>query len=114
VVLITNLIKSSQDPESDLEDSKEEPDYAWLYNYWNGKKFEIYRISIPSSFADKNFCDIASNIYKDDGLLLFALEIAVNDNENGEILLNPGNYKLPKPFSKNNKYKYFGYIIAAD
>ena len=26
--------------------------------------------------------------------------------------MNPGNYKLPKPFSKNNNYTYYGYMIA--
>ena len=51
---------------------------------------------------------------------MFALEIVVNkrdsvkDKESGDILLNPGNYKLPKPFSRNNKYKYYGYIVASD
>ena len=44
--------------------------------------------------------------------MLFALEVVVNDNESGDILLNPGNYKLPKPFSKNISYTYFGYMIA--
>jgi hypothetical protein len=54
-------------------------------------------------------------------VLLFALEIVVNKRDstgkkknNGDILLNPGNYKLPKPFSKNNKYTYYGYFIADD
>lgn len=114
VVLITNLIKSSVDPDDQLEERKDDPNFAWLYNYWNGKKYEIYKVRIPNSYADRSFCDIASNVYKDDGLLLFALEIVVNDRLNGDILLNPGNYKLPRPFSKNNSYKYFGYIIAAD
>jgi len=37
---------------------------------------------------------------------------SMNNQDRGDILLNPGNYKLPKPFSKNNKYAYYGYIIA--
>ena len=52
---------------------------------------------------------------------MFALEIVVNKRdsqvkhkESGDILLNPGNYKLPKPFSRNNKYSYYGYIVASD
>lgn len=64
--------------------------------------------------AEKRFCEISNNIYKESGLLLFALEIVVNGKENGEILLNPGNYKLPKPFSAKNKYEYVGYILASD
>lgn len=113
VVLITNLIKSSGEVNDDVEERKEEPAFGWLYNYWKGKQFEIYRVSIPKSFAGHMFCDIVSNVYKDRGLLLFALEIVVN-GKSGDILLNPGNYKLPKPFSWHNEYQYFGYIIAPD
>jgi len=48
-------------------------------------------------------------------LLLFALEIVINDKENGEILMNPGNYKLPQPCNtKEFKYKYTGYLLAGD
>jgi hypothetical protein len=62
-----------------------------------------------------------NDVYNEHGLLMFALEIVVNKSDgnakqrdSGTILLNPGNYKLPKPFSKNNKYKYYGYLIAGD
>ena len=78
-----------------------------------GKQYEIYRVKIPNSYAGRNFCDIVSNVYKDHGSLLFALEISVNSLK-GDILLNPGDYKLPKPYSPNNRYEYFGYIIADD
>lgn len=44
--------------------------------------------------------------------MLFALEIVLNDKISGDILLNPGAYKLPKPHSSSNRYTYFGYIIA--
>jgi hypothetical protein len=37
----------------------------------------------------------------------------VNSNK-GDIVLNPGDYKLPKPYSPQNKYEYYGYIIADD
>ena len=114
VVLITNLIKSSMEPDEEVMEKKDDPNFSWLHNYWLGKQYEIYKIRIPDSKADCRFCDIASNVYKDTGLLLFALEIVVNDKQNGDILLNPGNYKLPKPFSKVNVYKYYGYIIADD
>ena len=114
VVLITNLIKSSMDPPDDWEEKREDPNFSWLYEYWKGKKFEIYRTKIPNSYADKSFCDIANDVYKEHGLLLFALEVVVKDRGSGDILLNPGNYKLPKPFSRKTYYTYFGYIIAAD
>ena len=113
VVLITNLIKSSHDPPKKLE-SYDSSNWRWLYDYWSGKKYEIYRIEIPPSFADQQFCTIANDVYKEEGLLLFALEIVVNDKQSGDILLNPGQYKLPKPHSSSNKYTYYGYIMAAD
>lgn len=56
-------------------------------------------------------------MYKETGFVLFALEIVVGDNINGEILLNPGMQKLPKPGNQNGgnlKYTYYGYIIAPD
>ena len=79
VVLITNLIKSSTDPDEDLIEKKDDPNFSWLYNYWLGKQYEIYKIRIPNSKADMMFCEIASNVYKDTGLLMFGLEIVVND-----------------------------------
>jgi hypothetical protein len=57
---------------------------------------------------------IASDVYKDHGLLLFGLEICVKNETKGTILLNPGRYKLPKPVNKNTWYNYYGYVIAAD
>jgi len=59
-------------------------------------------VPIPGVYADRKFCDIASDLYKEKNLLLFALEIVVNDKQTGEIMLNPGNYKLPKPYSKKH------------
>lgn len=41
----------------------------------------------------------------------------VGDNINGDILLNPGGQKLPKPTNQNGimlRYCYYGYIIAPD
>jgi hypothetical protein len=112
VVMITNLIKSSGEPYPELNQKKDDPDYNWLHSYWTGKGFEIYRVPIPATFVDKSFCDIASDVYKNTTLLLFAVEIEVNNKPSGEILLNPGNYKLPKPLSKHNRYDYYGYLVA--
>jgi hypothetical protein len=50
VVLVTNLIKSSEDPDSDVEQNKDDPNYQWLYEYWTGKQYEIYKIIIPENF----------------------------------------------------------------
>jgi len=114
IVLITNLIKSSGSPYDYLENYKEDPNYSWLYDYWIGKGYEIYRVKIGPNYADRLFCELAAEVYKESGLLLFALEMVVNDKTKGDILLNPGNYRLPRPFSKANRYQYYGYLIADD
>jgi hypothetical protein len=41
-------------------------------------------------YANHQFNLIAKDVYKETGFVLFALEIVVGDNINGEILLNPG------------------------
>jgi hypothetical protein len=47
VALVTNLIKSSEDPDQDVIDNKDDPNYSWLYEYWTGKQYEIYKVQIP-------------------------------------------------------------------
>jgi len=42
---------------------------------------------------------MANDVYKESGLLLFGLEIKVNGEEKGDIMLNPGRYKLPRPLN---------------
>lgn len=111
MALITNLIKSSAFDTSEIEEKKDEKSFSWLSEYLNSKDFEIYRVRIPGSYAGTYFYEIVNNVYKQNELLLFALEISVNKKQ-GEILLNPGNYRLPKPYSWNNEYEYFGYIVA--
>ena len=120
VALITNLIKSSKEPPEELEErvsGRGQENWRWLFDYWSGKKYEIYRIEIPRSFASQPFNSIAKQVYKQTGFILFALEIVVGENVNGDILLNPGSQRLPKPSNRNGlhiKYTYFGYIIAPD
>jgi hypothetical protein len=42
------------------------------------------------------------------------LEIVINDRPTGDILLNPGSTKLPRPMGSNMIYRYSGYMIAPD
>lgn len=56
VCLITNLVKSSKEPPEDLKlmfnkPGKRSDNWRWLYDYWLGKNYEIYRIEIPTAFA---------------------------------------------------------------
>jgi len=103
-VLITNLIKSSNNPSRDLESKKNKRNWQWLHDYWLGKRFEIYRIRIPSSYADQSFYYIANEVFRNQGNVLFALEITVNEKLSGEILINPGDFKLPRPMSQSIRY----------
>lgn len=114
VVLVTNLIKSSKNPDDEITRKSDNKNWQWLHDYWQGKKYEIYRISIPyDTYAEQRFCDIANETYKERSFVLFALEISINGRP-GDILLNPGQMKLPKPTNKNIVYQYYGYIIAPD
>jgi hypothetical protein len=47
VVLITNLIKSSKDPPKEFLEQKKNKNWKWLHYYWQGIKYEIYRIELP-------------------------------------------------------------------
>ena len=46
VTLISNIIQSSGDPSEELQE-KEQSNWGWLNEYWQGKTFEIYREEIP-------------------------------------------------------------------
>ena len=46
-----------------------------MADYQQGQKYEIYSVDIPDYFEGQQFCIIANDVYKDSGLLLFALEI---------------------------------------
>lgn len=114
MILVTNLIKSSTDPKDDIINKAENKNWKWLHDYWQGKKYEIYRIEIPfETYQGESFCKIASECYKERSFVLFAIEISINGRP-GDILLNPGPLILPRPTSKNIQYQYFGYIIAPD
>lgn len=95
VVLICNLIKSSVDCPKEIENRCTDPNWSWLFEYCCGKGNEIYRVEIPASYCGQQFCNISNDVYKEKGFLLIALEIVVNDQLTGDILLNPGSYKLP-------------------
>jgi hypothetical protein len=114
VALITNLIKSSINTTRDIESKKSKKNWQWLHDYWLGKRYEIYRVGIPASYADQSFYYIANEVFKEKGYVLFALEIALNDKPSGDILINPGDFKLPRPQSQSIRYTYYGYIIAPD
>lgn len=53
VVLVNNPTKSSEGPDSDLEEIKYDPNYQFLYEGWNhnlyltGRQYEIFKIEIP-------------------------------------------------------------------
>jgi hypothetical protein len=64
VALITNLIKSSKEPPDELTELLEknessEKNWRWLFDYWSGKEYELYRIEIPGTFANQQFNNIA-------------------------------------------------------
>ena len=59
VVLVSNLIKSSSTSEKTIEELNSK-DQKWLADYCEGKKYEIYRVEIPSFYAGQEFCKISN------------------------------------------------------
>ena len=65
---------------------------------------EMYRVPLePSTFAGYYFMSIANQIYKVFGIILFALEVVVNNET--KVFLNPSDYLF-------EEYPHFGYVIA--
>ena len=102
VALISNLISSSNDPDESKINSE------WLVDYWKGKAYEIYQISIDEHFQGKTFSWLAKKIYEKFKAILFALEIKIND-KCSKIIPNPGNFKIPNALPRRS---IFGYIFA--
>ena len=50
ITVICNLITSSGEPPE-----KEELQAEWLYEYWKGQGFEIYKTQLPVYFHKKHF-----------------------------------------------------------
>ena len=102
ITVICNLITSSGEPPE-----KEELQADWLYEYWKGQGFEIYKTQLPVYFYKKPFSQVVMTIYRKFGAILFGIEIV--EGEDSQIFLNPGNFIIP-----DNLDKVLGYIISPD
>jgi len=100
VAVIANLISSSGSPPVDLP--KE-----WLNEYWQGKEYEIYRVSVAQRYAHWEFSKFAHSVYKNDRAIVIALELGSGDFP--RVIPNPGNYQLP-----SNTSGLSVYVIAPD
>ena len=112
VALVTNLINSSDEPPDEKDFPPEE---KWLYEYWSGKTFEIYRVKVPSEYHTQSFSEISHYVYRKNESVLFAMEIVEEGKENGYIFLNPGPFMpYELTFKSEKSYDFYGYLIAAD
>ena len=73
------MFQFNTDPPDKLVSRKDDPNWSWLHEYWEGKSNEIYRVEIPALFCGDQFSNIANDVYKEKGLLLIALEVVVDD-----------------------------------
>lgn len=87
-------------------------EWDWLSEYWAGKSYEIYRVSIPKLTFEKPFNEISNYIYKTYKSILFAIEIVERGCESGPILLNPGNFTNQFMNKTKIKFDYYGYVIS--
>lgn len=98
IAMITNLINSAGDLESDSSTPK------WLEEYWHGIGFEIYKTQLSKVFKNKTFAEAANIIYKKFNAILFGIDL---ESGKPKICINPGSKKLVKD-------DIVGYIIAED
>ena len=101
MALIANLIASSGEPPK-----RSEIDNEWLEDYWHGKGYEVYKVTLAAEFCGERFSWVASKIYKKFRAILFAIELGIGDNS--KIYTNPGDYVLPKGS------KIVAYVISED
>ena len=101
VSLIANLISSSGEPPKQTENDNE-----WLQDYWHGRGYEVYKVTLAAKFYGERFSWVASKIYKKFRAILFAIELGIGDNT--KIYTNPGDYLLPKGS------KISAYVISED
>ena len=99
IAIITNLINSAGDLESDSTTPK------WLEEYWHGMGFEIYKTQLSKVFRHKTFAEAANIIYRKFNAILFGVE--VENSKMSRICINPGLKVL-------SKEQNIGYIIAQD
>jgi len=95
------LILSAGDPPK-----RTEQDNEWLDEYFHGKTFEVYKVTLSNAFVGKKFTWVSAKIYKKFRAILFALELGIGDST--KIYPNPGDLIITK------SSKITGYVISED
>ncbi len=78
--------------------------------YREGCNWEIYSIILPPIFCNRLFADVAYDIYKDLGVILFGLKITSKDRLFTKIFLNPGKKMIPS----SDFFEIGGFVVAQD
>lgn len=77
---------------------------SWIFDYLTGLQNEIYRIPFDQEkFSGLSFSVVAQHIYREFGIILFALEVKIG--EAFKVFLNPADFI----FQEN----HYGYVIAS-
>ena len=111
IALISNLITTNNVVEGGNSLEKILEDNPWMNDYTEGKDYEIYKISLDSK-RGLSFGQIAQRIYeKNEGIILFGLNIESIKTKNNIVLLAPTDFILPL---KDKTINIYGYLLAKD
>ncbi len=111
ITLLSNLITTNCNVNDDKVVSKIMKHNQWMIDYAKGKDYEIYKIPLES-LRGVNFTDIVHRIYKkNNGAILFALNIESKKTKNSIVLLSPTGFTLPV---NDNTISLYGYLLATD
>ena len=111
IALISNLITTNNVVEGGNSSEKILEENPWMCDYTEGKDYEIYKISLDSK-RGFSFGQLAERIYeKNEGIILFGLNIESNKTKNNIVLLAPTDFVLPL---KDKTINIYGYVLAKD
>ncbi|KAJ1437251.1 hypothetical protein B484DRAFT_392857, partial [Ochromonadaceae sp. CCMP2298] len=80
----------------------------WINEYTAGVGWEIYTTPLSPRFERRKFTELSYRIYKELGVLLFAVEVVEISTGKSRLLLNPGDYRIPS----QNEFGLLAFVIA--
>ncbi|KAL4469404.1 hypothetical protein ABPG74_004657 [Tetrahymena malaccensis] len=100
---IISFLIASDKPDTSVVDKRDED--SWINDYIQGMQNEIYRICLnPKIFSGYNFNVVSQHIFRQLGIILFALEVKVLNET--KLFINPADYLI-------QDIEYYGYVIAS-
>ncbi|KAL4469405.1 hypothetical protein ABPG74_004658 [Tetrahymena malaccensis] len=100
---IISFLITSDKPDVSVVDKRDED--SWINDYIMGMQNEIYRVHLDQqNFSGYTFCTVSQQIFKELGIILFALEVKVYGET--KLFINPADYLIQDS-------EHYGYVIAS-